>query len=36
MAANEVIFFLFWAQPSLHLAFPALLPPEPVAESPPP
>jgi hypothetical protein len=36
MAANEVIFFLFWAQLSLRLAFPALLPPEPVAESPPP
>ena len=33
MAANEVIFFLFWAQLSLRRAFPA--PPEPVAESPP-
>jgi hypothetical protein len=35
MAANEVIFFLFWAQLSLRLAFPAPPPPEPVAESPP-
>ena len=35
MAAREVIFFLFWAQLSLRLAFPALPTPEPVAESPP-
>jgi hypothetical protein len=35
MAASEVIFFLFWAQLSLCLAFPALPPPDPVAESPP-
>ena len=36
MAANEVIFSPLWAQLSLRLAFPALPPPKPVAESPPP
>lgn len=35
MAADNVIFSPFWAQLSLRLAFPALPPPEPVAESPP-
>ena len=36
MAAIEVIFFAFLAQLSLRVAFPALPPPEPVCESPPP
>jgi|ERR1035438_335343 hypothetical protein len=35
MAAKEVIHFPFGAQLSMRLLFPALLPPEPVAESPP-
>jgi len=35
MAAEEVIYFLPWAQLLAHVKFPALLPPEPVAESPP-
>jgi len=35
MAVSELIFFLFWAQLSLCLAFPALPRPDPVAESPP-
>jgi hypothetical protein len=34
MAAKEVIHFQFGAQLSMPLQFPALLPPEPVAESP--
>jgi len=35
MAANEVIFFPFWAQLSPRMAFPDFPPPEAVAESPP-
>ena len=35
MAAKEVIHFPFGAQLSTHLQFPALVPPEPVAKSPP-
>jgi hypothetical protein len=35
MAAKEVIHFPLRAQLSERLSFPALLPPEPVAESPP-
>jgi hypothetical protein len=35
MAANELIFFPFWAQLLLRLVFSALPPPKPVAESPP-
>lgn len=35
MAADEVIVFPFWTQLSQRLEFPALRPPDPVAESPP-
>jgi hypothetical protein len=35
MAAEEVIHFPLWAQLSQRLNFPALSPPEPVAEPPP-
>jgi hypothetical protein len=35
MAAREVIYFPFRAQLSTRLRFPALLAPEPVAQSPP-
>jgi len=35
MAAEEVIYFPFWAQLSLRPNSPAFCPPEPVAESPP-
>jgi len=35
MAAKEVIYFLFVVQLALRSFLPPLLPPEPVAESPP-